>query len=105
MHKIFWCFSTYHFVTARPLDEINECTYDPPGVLNGTRPTFMDGATVKTLIGEREPESIDVEYGDQVTGPSKYQNCLSSFFNLIPADPAEADSMWLLTIKAWCKKF
>ena len=55
----------------RPLDEINECTYDPPGVQNGTRPTFMEGATIKTLIAERDPETIPTEYDDQVTGPSK----------------------------------
>ena len=33
----------------RSLDQINECTYDPPLVSNGTFPQFMVGATVETL--------------------------------------------------------
>ena len=31
----------------------------------------MEGATIKTLIAERDPETIPTEYDDQVTGPSK----------------------------------
>jgi len=36
----------------RSLDRINECTYDPPNVINGSRPMWMQGAQNKVLVGQ-----------------------------------------------------
>merc|ERR1712072_608638 len=35
--------------SERTLDEINECTYDPPDVYNGSMPTWREGSKAKTL--------------------------------------------------------
>ena len=56
------------------MDEINECTYDPPGVRNGTKPTFLEGATVKTLVAERQSAEATAEYDDQAAETSKLCN-------------------------------
>ncbi|XP_078487465.1 ciCesA protein [Ciona intestinalis] len=56
------CQTGYHFLidtsrnggefSSRSLDEINSCTYDPPRVRNGSRPTWRDGANTVTLVGQ-----------------------------------------------------
>ena len=55
----------------RPLDQINECTYDPPGVTNGTRPSFMEGATIKTVGVGQSPDGAFSPFEDTQTGASK----------------------------------
>ena len=60
--------------TFRTLDQINECTYDPPGVSNGTKPTFEAGAAVRRLTAQSAGNvnvQVDIDDDEETTGPSK----------------------------------
>ena len=46
---------------SRSLDEINQCTYDPPTVKNGSIPSWGPGAKVGIVTGAVLNEELDIE--------------------------------------------
>lgn len=65
-------FKTKKTIFFRTLDQINECTYDPPYVSNGTFPRFAEGALVNELSVQSIILPQIVPSSDETTGPSKF---------------------------------